>query len=237
MTLFGLHALVGLVDLLFVSSLGTQAVAAVGAAVQIHFMVFALLAAVSTGTVALVARATGAGRADDASQVTRVSVLLSAILATAPMALMPFTGDLLSAMGMEPAVADLGGRCLRVLLVANIPFAVGATLSMALRGAGDVRTPLAIGILGNVVNLVADYALIFGNLGAPELGAVGSSVASGLAFVVDALLVVALWWRGMLVIRPGSPWRPRPWWGRTWVRIARDGRRLRAGERRGAPWG
>ena len=147
MTLFGLHALVGVVDLVFVSSLGTQAVAAVGAAVQIHFMVFALLAAVSTGTVALVARATGAGRADDASQVTRVSVLLSAIIATAPMALMPFTGDLLTAMEMEPAVADLGGRCLRVLLIANIPFAVGATLSMALRGAGDVRTPLAIGIL------------------------------------------------------------------------------------------
>ena len=68
----------------------------------------------------------------------------------------------------EPAVADLGGRCLRVLLVANIPFAVGATLSMALRGAGDVRTPLAIGILGNGVNLVADYALIFGNLEPPS---------------------------------------------------------------------
>ena len=61
MALFALHALVGLVDLVFVASLGTQAVASVGVASQLHFFLFGLMSAITTGTVALVARESGAG--------------------------------------------------------------------------------------------------------------------------------------------------------------------------------
>jgi putative MATE family efflux protein len=71
---------------------------------------------------------------------------------------------------------------------------------MALRGAGDVRTPLWIGIFANAINVVLCYALVFGRLGAPELGAFGSALASGIAFSASALLLVGLWWRGKLVL-------------------------------------
>ena len=74
---FALHALVGVVDLVFVSSLGTEAVASVAAAAQIHFIVLSLLSAVTTGTVALVAREIGAGRRDQAVLATRTSVVLA----------------------------------------------------------------------------------------------------------------------------------------------------------------
>jgi len=75
---------------------------------------------------------------------------------------------------------------------------------MALRGAGDVRTPLWIGLVTNVVNVVADYALIFGRLGAPELGAVGSAVATGIAILLGGLIPMALWLRGDLVLARGA---------------------------------
>ena len=54
--LLSLQSLMGVVDLVFVSSLGTEAVAAVAVATQLHFFLFSLLAAVSAGTVAVVAR-------------------------------------------------------------------------------------------------------------------------------------------------------------------------------------
>jgi putative MATE family efflux protein len=201
---FALHALVGVVDLVFVSSLGTEAVASVAAAAQIHFIVLSLLSAVTTGTVALVAREIGAGRRDQAVLATRTSVVLALVVGGVTMLGMPFTGNLLSFMDLAQAVADLGGTCLSILLGFNIPLALVVTLSMALRGAGDMRTPLVIGVIENAVNVVADYALIFGNLGAPELGAVGSAWATGIAFTVGAGLMVTLWLRGVLVIPVGA---------------------------------
>jgi len=200
MTLFALYALVGVVDFVFVSSLGTQAVAGVGAALQIHFLAFALLSAVTTGTVAVVAREFGAGDQGAAAEATCASVALSSLLALAMMAAIPFTTDLVGLLGVAPAVAGLGGTCLATLLLFNVPFAVEVTLTTALRGAGDVRTPLLVGIAANVFNVILDYALIFGAWGAPELGAPGSALATGLSFALAALLVTALWARDTLLL-------------------------------------
>jgi putative MATE family efflux protein len=65
---------------------------------------------------------------------------------------------------------------------------------------------LAIGVLANVVNVIADYALIFGRLGAPELGAVGSAWATGIAFLFAMLVIGVLWWRDDLLL-PWTRWR------------------------------
>ena len=59
--------------MIFVGSLGTQAVASVGVASQLHFFVFGLLSAVTTGTVALVARETGAENMSEVGKITSVS--------------------------------------------------------------------------------------------------------------------------------------------------------------------
>lgn len=203
MALYALHALVGVVDFAFVSSLGTQAVAAVGVAMQLHFFVFALMAAITTGTLAVVAREVGAGRWQEAGRATRASVALAAALGALLTAGAPWSRGVVSLLGVEGEVADLGGACLAALLCFNVPFAVEIALSMALRGAGDVRTPLVVGIVANALNVVLCYALVFGRLGAPELGAVGSALAAGIAFSASALLLVGLWWRGTMVL----PWR------------------------------
>jgi putative MATE family efflux protein len=206
MTLFALQSLVGVVDFLFVSSLGTQAIASVGVAVQIQFLTFGLLEAVTTGTVALIAREIGSGRPFEAARALRTALVLATILGALLMLVIPATDTILGWMGVAPEVRSLGGRCLRILLGFGIPVSVGATLAMALRGAGDVRTPLAIGILTNLVNVGACWVLIFGHLGAPALGAEGSVWASGIAFVTGAVLFLALWQRGHLVL-PATPWR------------------------------
>ncbi len=204
--LFALHALVGVVDFVFVSSLGTEAIAAVGVASQLHFFLFALFQAVTTGTVAVVARESGAGRWGEVGRAMRASVLLASGIGAVAMLAMPFAESIVGALGVQHGVAVLGGTCLAILLASNVPLAVEATIAMGLRGAGDVRTPLAIGIVANVVNVIGDYALIFGKLGAPALGAPGSAVATVIAFTVAAVLSVVLWLRGDLII-PRGPWR------------------------------
>ena len=206
MTLFALQSLVGVVDFLFVSSLGTQAIAGVGVAVQIQFLTFGLLEAVTTGTVALIAREIGSGRPSEAGRAMRTSLVLAAGFGALLMLAIPASDAVVRWMGVAPEVEAISGRCLRILLGFGIPVSVGATLAMGLRAAGDVRTPLAIGIVTNLVNVAACWILIFGRFGAPALGAEGSVWASGIAFVTGALLFLALWRRGDLVL-PYAPWR------------------------------
>ena len=167
--------------------------------------------AVTTGTVALIAREIGKGRPDEAARVLRTALALAAGARRAADARDSRQRHASwAAMGVAPEVVSLGGRCLRILLAFSIPVAVGATLAMGLRGAGDVRTPLAIGIVTNLVNVVACWVLIFGRLGAPELGAEGSVWASGLSFSVGALLLLWLWQRGTPGAAGGSLARDTP---------------------------
>lgn len=92
------------------------------------------------GTVALVARATGAGESAQASRVLSASLLL----AGGPgVLLVPGAGAataLVGAFGAEPGVVAVGASYLSTLLFGSLPFALVLTLSSALRGAGDVRT-------------------------------------------------------------------------------------------------
>ena len=200
MSAFALQAVVGFVDMLFVSQLGTAAVAGVGIGTQVHFVVFAVLAAVTTGTVALVARDTGSGDDEEASHALQVSLVLAAAIGLGFTALAPLADHAIALFGTTQEVARGGGAYLGILLQGSVPFAIGITLASAMRGAGDVRTPLLVGAIINVLNIVGDYALIFGHFGAPELGAPGSALASVIAFALGALLYAVLWWRNLLVI-------------------------------------
>jgi putative MATE family efflux protein len=210
---FALQAAVSFASTLFVARLGTpadpaigrNAVAAASIAGQVHFVAFAVLAAVTIGTTALVARAVGAGDWREADRVLRASSFAAGGLALAMMLAIPAAEAVVAAFGVEAEVARLGGEYLRILLWFNLPMALGIVLSSGLRGAGDVRTPLAIGALMNLVNLAGHWILVFGHLGAPRLGTTGSALATGLSFLSGALVYLVLWQRNDLAVERG-PW-------------------------------
>jgi len=220
-TTFALQSLVGLVDLVFVSRLGSDVVAGVGIGAQLQFGALSLIAAIATGTVALVARATGAGDRRSAEAVLRSSLLLATGLGVVLMAATPLAATFIALFGVDPAVVAIGGAYLRILLLGGIPLAISITFASALRGAGDVRTPLLVGGVMNIANIVGDYALIFGHWGAPALGAEGSAIATAGAFTLAAAIYVASWRSGVLVLKPRALWQ-RVDLGLSW-RVARIG--------------
>jgi putative MATE family efflux protein len=199
---FALQSGVGLIDLVFVSHLGSDVVAGVGIGSQLQFTALSMIAAIATGTVALVARATGAGDQMRADSVVRASLVLATGLGLVLMAAAPFCDAYVSLFGVEPSVVAIGGSYLRILMFAGVPLAISITFASAMRGAGDVRTPLLVGLIMNVANVIGDYLLIFGNWGAPALGADGSAIATAAAFTLGAAIYVALWLNDSLVLKP-----------------------------------
>jgi putative MATE family efflux protein len=205
---FALQTLVSFASTIIVAGLGSDAdptigrnaVAGASIAGQVHFVAFAILAAVTIGTTALVARSVGRGDWAEADRILRVSALAAVGLSAAMMLAIPFSEAIVAAFGVDPGVVVLGGRYLRILLAFNVPMAIGIVLASGLRGAGDVRTPLAIGALMNAVNLLGHWLLVFGHWGAPRLETDGSALATGLSFTAGALVYLVLWQRNDLAI-------------------------------------
>lgn len=199
---FGLESLVGLVDTLMVGRLGATAVAGVGVGTQILNAVSVMNMALATGTVALVARHVGANERPTAEAVLVQSLyvaLVMGLLVAAPVAF--WAPSLVSIFRVDPHVLEAGSGFVRTIMLGVPSMAVFAVIAASLRGAGDMRTPLVIGGLVNVLNVTAAYVLIFGKFGLPALGVRGAALATTIAFSAGALLGLASLCRTASVLR------------------------------------
>jgi len=197
-----LASLVGIVDMKIVGALGAPAVAAVTTGNRIFFILQALLMAITAGTTALVARAWGAGDRDEAERVTRASLWLCMGIAVAmSLVALAIPHRLAGVFRVDAEAVRLAAVFIRAQAPFQIAVGVFFALGAALRAAGDTRTPLWIGALGNVVNVALAYTLVYGKLGLPALGVAGAALAGGIAFAVGALTLTGLWMRGWLLLR------------------------------------
>jgi putative MATE family efflux protein len=201
-----LYSTVGLVDIKIVGSLGPSAVAAVTTGNRMFFVLQGVLMAITAGTTALVARAWGADDREEAARVTRVSVVVC--LGVSVVMALPgllFADSLAGVFrGLDEEALRQAASFIRWLSVFNVAFALSFVLSTACRAAGDTITPLWIGAVTNVVNVVLVYGLIYGAFGLPSFGVPGAAIANGLAFSLGALIFVVKWLRGTLVVGLGS---------------------------------
>ncbi len=207
---FLLESLVGLIDTLMVGRLGATAVAAVGIGAQVLTSVSVAMTAVGTGTLALVARHVGGRDHQAAEVVLGQSILAAFVLSIACIApVIVFAPQIVGWFGVDPDVIEQGGGFTRFVMLSIPQSAILFVVGSALRGAGDTRTPLFIGFIVNILNVVFNYALIFGKLGFPALGVRGSGLATAIAFTSGMILALGLLARGRLVLRL-QPWHLRP---------------------------
>lgn len=195
-------SLVGLVDIKIVGSLGASAVAAVTTGHRIFWVLEAVLIAITAGTTAMVARAWGAGNTAEAQRVTQVSLWLCggiAVLMTAPVYI--FSDFFVSVFNLDPETLSMAADFLRILVLFNVCFATSMVFGAALRAAGDVMTPLWVGLITNVFNIGLVYGLVNGHFGLPAMGVMGAALANGIAFAVGMVMMGILWLRGRLRIR------------------------------------
>ena len=200
-----LFASVGLVSIKMVGSLGAEAVAAVGTGQRIFWVFQALLMAVMAGTTALVARAIGSGDSYEAAQVTRASLGLCLLISFFTCILLWLGADsMIGLFGLDEVSKNLSVTYTKILVGFTPVFAISMVLGTAQRAAGDAKTPLYIGLLTNIVNIILLLGLVEGRYGMPQMGVVGAALAGGLAFSFNSLLVLALWFGKKLAVSIGK---------------------------------
>jgi putative MATE family efflux protein len=174
-----MESIFAVVDIAFVSRLGTDAVAAVGITEALITVLYGIAIGLGVGLTAMVSRRIGAsdasGAADVTGQAVWIGALLSIVIGVAGVA---YARDLLELMGASDGVIEQGVGFTAVILGGSITIIYLFLLNAAFRGAGDATVALRSLWLANGINIVLDPCLIFGLGPFPEMGVTGAAVAT-----------------------------------------------------------
>jgi putative MATE family efflux protein len=198
-----LQMMVGLFDTAMVGRLGASALAAVGLGAQVSMIFMTIFSSLTTGTVALVARAIGAGQEEDAGVILRQSLIAGGSLAILVTILIySFAESILHLLfsGVGPDALHHAASYVRITALSMLPLVILITINGALRGSGNTKTPMTVTGIVNVVNIVLNYVLIFGHFGAPALGIRGAAIATAIAQTAGAVIVSRKLFSGSLNI-------------------------------------
>jgi len=174
-----MEAIFAVVDIAFVSRLGTDAVAAVGITEALVTILYAIAIGLGMGVTAMVSRRIGAKNPDAAASVTGQAIWLCALLSIVIGVIgVVYAEDMLRMMGASEGVIAQGTGFMAVLLGGSASIMYLFLLNAAFRGAGDATVALRSLWLANGINIVLDPCLIFGLGPFPELGVTGAAVAT-----------------------------------------------------------
>lgn len=211
-----------LVDLYVMAHLGNAAIAGVGAAGNMTFVVFALTQVLGVGTVALIAQAVGREDQPDAKLVFNQSAALAATCGLITLLLgYALAAPYMKTLGADDATVRAGVEYLHWYLPSlALQFALVA-MSSALRGTGIVKPAMVVQVLSVVLNALLAPMLIAGWGTGLALGVAGAGLASSLAVAVGVVLLACYFRRlERYVAFDATAWRPN--W-RAWGRLLRIG--------------
>lgn len=183
-----MESLFAVVDVFWVSRLGSAAVAVVGLTESVMSLVYAVAIGISIAAGAIVARRIGEKdperAAQAAGQIILTGVVVSAALGVVGALLAP---QILHAMGATPEIMTTGTTFTRIMLGGNMTVFMIFLLNAIFRGAGDAAIAMRTLMLSNAINLVLDPCFIFGWGPFPELGVTGAAVATNTGRAIGVL--------------------------------------------------
>ena len=181
------------VDIAFVSRLGTDAVAAVGITEAIITVLYAVAVGLGIGVTAMVSRRIGAGKRKEAADVTGQAIWIGLVFAVLVGTSGAFYAEnLLNLMGASASVVETGAGYAAVLLGGSASIIYIFLLNAAFRGAGDATVALRSLWLANGINIILDPCLIFGLGPFPEMGVTGAAVATTIGRSIG--VIYQLWY-------------------------------------------
>lgn len=184
----------GWVDQIMVGNLiGYKANAAIGASFQIFLLVITFIGSIFIGMSVLVARFAGANDHEKVNRSIYQGFLTAIFISLAVLAPIGYFAApyLLSLVNAAPDVRVEALPFLRIMFTCSVGLLIYFMMSGALRSAGDARTPMVLGIVMTIANLILNVILIRGLGPIPAFGTAGS--AMGTCIATGGIGVYSLW--------------------------------------------
>lgn len=181
---------ISFVDTLMAGRLGNDAIAGIALGSTTFYLVIFIISGVLLGVNPIVSQAHGADDQEKISNVLRQAFLLSLILLVPSWVLLYNAETLFHWFRQPPDVAKQSGDYLKAISWGLLPAFVFLSLRSALESLSDSRPILAISIFNVLLNVAANEVLMFGRLGFPAMGLVGTGYAS--AFVMWGACLISI---------------------------------------------
>ena len=195
-----------LVDGVMIGQLGESAVAAVGVANQIFFLVSLLFFGVGSGSAIFAAQYWGRKDTERIQSVLGLSLLMSisgAVLFSLVAILLPV--QVISIYSKDPAVISQGSVYLQIVAFSYVITAITNSFAFVLRSTENVKLPLLTSLVALSLNTLMNYALVLGNFGLPSLGVKGAAIATVISRLIEVILLLLIIYRRKLPVAAKLP--------------------------------
>lgn len=186
----------GFVDTLMVGRLGTEALGAVGFAAVATWFALTFPWGILRGQRPLISQYLGAGERPKAFS---FGVHAFALAVLSGVVLMIFAGPLAevfrgfaASTEMNAAGVETSTSYYRIRLTFLLPALMTFAVAEYLRSVGNTRIPMVVDLVAHPLNIAFNWALIFGKLGLPAMGADGAALGTGLADLCAFLVILYL---------------------------------------------
>ncbi len=185
------HTFVGLIDNIMVGQLGTAQLAAVSLGNSFIFIAIALGIGFSTAITPIVAEADAAEQTTQGCSAFKHGMWLCTILGAGLTLMIFIAKPLMYAMKQPVEVVELAMPYLNLVALSLFPLMIFQGLKQFSDGLSVTKYPMYATLVGNVVNVILNYVLIFGKLGFPKLGIIGAAYGT---FFSRLAMVGLLWY-------------------------------------------
>lgn len=184
---------VQIVDTVMVGHLGEAVpLAAISFAYALSWPILFLGTGVAMGLTPLVGKSYARGDRTRSASLFKNSLLLGTAMSVVLMSLLGLMIPLMGYMGQDPEILPIARGYMWYQLASALPMMLFASCKQFLEGIGNTAHTMVIAIIGNVLNIVLNGALIYGWWIFPEMGAVGAGASTFIARVVMVLLFARL---------------------------------------------
>ncbi|MCE2422374.1 MAG: MATE family efflux transporter [Gemmatimonadetes bacterium] len=196
--------LMGAVDTAMVGRVSAAHLGAVGLGNIYFFCVSLFGIGLLMGFDPVLSQAVGAEDQPAIARAVQRGLILSAVTAAVASVLHAVSEPVFTFLQQPDSIIPLAAGYAEGLIPGMFPFFAFMLIRLFLQAVGDVRPVVVVVLAANVANFVLNWMLIFGNWGAPELGAVGSAYGTSICRWIMLLGLCALIWRrlGPAILRP-----------------------------------
>jgi putative MATE family efflux protein len=186
-------SLLNMVGTIMVGQRGDVALAAVGVAGQVYFLLNLFLFGIISGSAMVTAQLWGKRDIPSIRKVLALCLWMSLTISGIFMLLAEIIpAQIVKVYSSDSQVIILGSNYLRILAGAFLFFAITLSFSLVLRSIGNVKLPASISVASLMLNILLSYGLIFGKLGMPEMGVLGAAWAAFISRILECGALLAI---------------------------------------------
>ena len=192
-----MQALYNIIDSIYVSRLGTDALTAVSLAFPVQNLILSFSVGTGVGVSSAISIHKGSGQKEKADKAASIGITLTFIHnLIIVLAGLFFTRSFLKLFTDDPEI--LHQSCVYTYIVVLVSFGwmFQITLEKIFQGIGEMKATMYLMAAGCLINIILDPILIFGLLGFPALGIAGAALATVIAQVSATVLYVLAYLKG-----------------------------------------